>query len=82
MAAPTPVSSFLHSASLVVAGIYFLIRINQFLPHQAAILLGSVTFLYGAITAQGQRDIKATIAFSTLSNLGLMLLAVQLPILS
>nr|AOR87142.1 NADH dehydrogenase subunit 5 [Typosyllis sp. patternB] len=83
MAAPTPVSALVHSSTLVTAGIYILIRFYDFLSHFIhfnAILVwsGSVTMYLGALWAMTKKDIKITIALSTLSQLGLMVMTLGL----
>jgi NADH-ubiquinone oxidoreductase chain 5 len=88
IAAPTPVSSLVHSSTLVTAGVYLLIRINYILRRLARlwalIMLGAGTILIAGIRAMGERDIKKIIALSTLSQLGLMFmtLGIGLPILT
>lgn len=75
MAGPTPVSALIHAATMVAAGVYFLIRIVfLFTPGVLdfiAILGGSVA-LYAGFCAYGQNDIKKILAYSTLSQLGYM----------
>lgn len=69
---PTPVSSLLHSSTIVVAGVYLLIRLNDifsFYVLQVVFVIGSLTILYRSICAIGQSDIKKIIAFSTTSQL-------------
>ena len=75
MAGPTPVSALIHAATMVAAGIYFLIRV-QFLV-TADVLntiawLGAAMALYAGICALTQKDIKKILAYSTLSQLGFM----------
>lgn len=75
MAGPTPVSALIHAATMVAAGIYFLIRV-QFLI-TADVLntiawLGAAMALYAGICALTQKDIKKILAYSTLSQLGFM----------
>ena len=75
MAGPTPVSALIHAATMVAAGIYFLIRV-QFLI-TADVLntiawLGATMALYAGICALTQKDIKKILAYSTLSQLGFM----------
>lgn len=77
MQAPTPVSSFLHSATMVKAGLYLLYKIYPaFSSHplwgQILIPLGLFSFLFSAFLSLGQRDLKAALAYSTLSVLGLL----------
>ncbi|WP_407275207.1 monovalent cation/H+ antiporter subunit A [Halothiobacillus sp. DCM-1] len=79
MAAPTPVSAYLHSATMVKAGIFLLMRLFPvFSPNEWWFALvggaGLITFLLGAYTAQFQQDLKGLLAYSTLSHLGLITL--------
>jgi multicomponent Na+:H+ antiporter subunit A len=75
MAAPSPVSAYLHSATMVKAGIYLLARLNPALGgtdawHYLVILAGAATLVTGAVLAYGQTDLKRLLAFTTLSALG------------
>ncbi len=76
MVAPTPSSALLHSATMVKAGIYILYRLSPAMDgHQIGIMIGFVggfTFLAASIMAIAQSDGKKVLAFSTISNLGLM----------
>ena len=75
MAGPTPVSALLHSATMVAAGVYLLIRSESLLagwPLEVAGWIGAVTAVAGASIALGQRDLKRVLAGSTTSQLGLM----------
>nr|YP_010491820.1 NADH dehydrogenase subunit 5 [Tolmerinus auronotatus]UWM92593.1 NADH dehydrogenase subunit 5 [Tolmerinus auronotatus] len=76
MAAPTPVSSLVHSSTLVTAGIYLLIRFNLLLSNNLMMLLlfiGSMTMFMAGLGANFEFDLKKIIALSTLSQLGLMM---------
>nr|AML26076.1 NADH dehydrogenase subunit 5 [Staphylinidae sp. BMNH 1274254] len=76
MAAPTPVSSLVHSSTLVTAGVYLLIRFNfSFNYYMMMILLfiGSMTMFMAGLGANFEFDLKKIIALSTLSQLGLMM---------
>lgn len=76
MAAPTPVSSLVHSSTLVTAGVYLLIRFNFSLRDEVMIVLlfiGSITMFMAGLGANYEFDLKKIIALSTLSQLGLMM---------
>ncbi len=77
MAAPTPISSYLHSATMVKAGIYLLLRIGIVFSYNSVfantlIIFGAITMLLGSINAIFLRDLKAILAYSTISQLGMM----------
>src|ERR1700753_616984 len=76
MEAPTPVSALLHAATLVTAGIFLLLRSSPILSYSSDALL--VITLIGSITALVQNDLKRIIAFSTISQLGYMMIAIGL----
>uniref|UniRef100_Q07QW5 Proton-translocating NADH-quinone oxidoreductase, chain L n=1 Tax=Rhodopseudomonas palustris (strain BisA53) TaxID=316055 RepID=Q07QW5_RHOP5 len=83
MAGPTPVSALLHSATMVAAGVILLVRLSPLIaaaPEVAAIvaLIGLATALLTATAALIQRDVKKLLAFSTMSQIGFMVLAVGL----
>nr|AML26671.1 NADH dehydrogenase subunit 5 [Ptiliidae sp. BMNH 1274726] len=76
MAAPTPVSSLVHSSTLVTAGVYLLIRFNSvFSGHmiQIFLVLSILTMFMAGLGANFEFDLKKIIALSTLSQLGLMM---------
>ncbi|HEU5074926.1 MAG TPA: monovalent cation/H+ antiporter subunit A [Polyangiaceae bacterium] len=79
MAAPTPVSAYLHSATMVKAGVFLLTRLWPVLSGTEWWFwlvsgVGVTTFLLGAYTAMFQNDLKAVLAYSTISHLGLITL--------
>jgi multicomponent Na+:H+ antiporter subunit A len=79
MEAPTPVSAYLHSATMVKAGVYLLMRLNPVMGETAAweILLpffGGITMLVGALLAIRQADLKLMLAYTTVSSLGLLVM--------
>ncbi len=80
MAGPTPVSALIHAATMVTAGIYLIMRLDWLyaaVPQARLViaLCGVVTLVVGAFMALTQTDIKKILAYSTLSNLALMFLA-------
>jgi len=83
MEAPTPVSALLHAATLVTAGIYLLLRCSPILEFSPTVLLiitiiGSTTAFIAATCGLLQNDLKRIIAFSTISQLGYMMMAIGL----
>ncbi|MCK9229220.1 MAG: NADH-quinone oxidoreductase subunit L [Syntrophales bacterium] len=81
MEGPTPVSALIHAATMVNAGVYFMCRMFPLLA-QAGIALpviaavGAFTAIYAALSAVGQTDIKKVLAYSTVSQIGYMFMAV------
>lgn len=81
MAGPTPVSALIHAATMVTAGVYLLCRLFPLISLSSAAMasiaiVGSVTALYAASCALAQRELKRLLAYSTMSQVGLMFLAV------
>ena len=78
MVAPTPSSALLHSATMVKAGVYLIIRLAPLLGETVAgriiTLVGAVTFLACSLMAISQRDAKKVLAYSTIANLGLIVI--------
>lgn len=77
MAAPTPVSAYLHSATMVKAGVFLLARLHPVLSGTTAWIwivsgVGLATFVFGAYVAQFRDDMKGVLAYSTVSHLGLI----------
>jgi len=83
MAGPTPVSAFIHAATMVTAGVYMIARLN-FIYAAAPValsvvaLVGALTAVFAAVIALAQDDIKKVLAYSTISQLGYMFLGVGL----
>lgn len=83
MQAPTPASAFLHSATMVKAGVYLLARLapavgGTTLWTTTLVLIGGFTFAFGALVAVRQFDIKALLAYTTLSMLGGLVMLIGL----
>jgi len=78
MVAPTPVSALLHSSTMVKAGVYLLVKLGPLLADTYAglliSLLGGFTFLMTSIIAISQSDAKRVLAYSTIANLGLIVM--------
>ncbi len=81
MAGPTPVSALIHAATMVTAGVYMIARLNflyELAPAASTIVavIGAATAIFAATIGFAQRDIKKVLAYSTVSQLGYMFLAV------
>jgi NADH-quinone oxidoreductase subunit L len=82
MAGPTPISALIHAATMVTAGVYLLVRINPIIAASYSWVpwliagVGAATLFIAALIAMGQRDIKKVLAYSTVSQLGYMVMAV------
>lgn len=83
MEAPVPASSLIHSATLVSAGIYLILRFNIFIDMSVFAkfiipIVGSLTAAYGGVSAIAQSDIKKTLAYSTISHCGFLMVLCSL----
>src|SRR5437660_3067302 len=83
MEGPTPISALIHAATMVAAGVYMLVRVGFIIQaSQTALLviawIGTITAVLAALIATQQNDIKRILAYSTLSQLGYMVMAVGL----
>ena len=81
MEGPTPASALIHAATMVTAGVFMLVRISPMLQHSATasiviISFGLLTALIAAFSAMNQYDIKKVLAYSTISQLGFMFIAI------
>src|SRR5690606_10214348 len=79
MEAPTPVSAYLHSATMVKAGVYLLMRLNPVMGDTAAWetilpIFGGITLLSGALLGIRQTDLKLMLAYTTVASLGLLVM--------
>ncbi len=77
MEAPTPVSAYLHSATMVKAGVFLIARLTPVMGgpeiwHNTLALFGGITMVMGAAMAIGQHDLKRILAYTTVSALGIM----------
>jgi NADH-quinone oxidoreductase subunit L len=80
MAGPTPVSALIHAATMVTAGVYLIARTHGLFELAPAVqnvvaIIGALTLLVGGLCALVQRDIKRVLAYSTMSQIGYMFLA-------
>jgi NADH-quinone oxidoreductase subunit L len=83
MEGPTPVSALIHAATMVTAGVYLIARSFPIFDASTAtrtvvVIIGAITLLYGCICGCGQDDLKRVLAYSTVSQIGYMFLAVGL----
>ncbi|MEY2506858.1 MAG: NADH-quinone oxidoreductase subunit [Verrucomicrobiota bacterium] len=83
MEGPTPISALIHAATMVAAGVYMLVRVGFLIQASAQALsviawIGTITAVMAALIATQQNDIKRILAYSTLSQLGYMIMAVGL----
>ena len=80
MAGPTPVSALIHAATMVTAGVYLIARTHVLFDlcpggRLVVAVIGAATLLYAGLSALAQRDIKRVLAYSTISQIGYMFLA-------
>ena len=83
MEGPTPVSALIHAATMVTAGVYLLMRSSPLVEYSNTVLLvclcvGAITTVFSSLIGLFQQDIKKVIAYSTMSQLGMMVIAVGL----
>lgn len=83
MEGPTPVSALIHAATMVTAGVYLLMRTSPLIEYSSTVLilclwLGATTTVFSSLIGLFQQDIKKVIAYSTMSQLGMMVLAIGL----
>jgi NADH-quinone oxidoreductase subunit L len=83
MEGPTPISALIHAATMVAAGVYMLVRVGFLItasPQALTVIawIGTITAVMAALIATQQNDIKRILAYSTLSQLGYMIMAVGL----
>lgn len=80
---PTPVSALIHAATMVTAGVYLLMRSSPLIEYSSTVLLiclwlGAITTVFSSLVGLFQQDIKKVIAYSTMSQLGMMVIAIGL----
>nr|YP_010584224.1 NADH dehydrogenase subunit 5 [Spathularia flavida]UZT67630.1 NADH dehydrogenase subunit 5 [Spathularia flavida] len=83
MEGPTPVSALIHAATMVTAGVYLLMRASPLIEYSSTVLIlclwiGALTTVFSSLIGLFQQDIKKVIAYSTMSQLGMMVIAVGL----
>jgi len=83
MEGPTPVSALIHAATMVTAGVYLLMRSSPLIEYSTQVLtlclvLGTITTVFSSLIGLFQQDIKKVIAYSTMSQLGMMVIAIGL----
>jgi len=83
MEGPTPVSALIHAATMVTAGVYLLMRSSPLIEYSSTVLMlclwiGAITTVFSSLIGLFQQDIKKVIAYSTMSQLGMMVIAVGL----
>ena len=80
---PTPVSALIHAATMVTAGVYLLMRVSPLIEFSPMVLIlclwiGAITTVFSSLIGLFQQDIKKVIAYSTMSQLGMMVIAIGL----
>jgi len=83
MEGPTPVSALIHAATMVTAGVYLLMRVSPLIEYSSTVLIlclwvGAITTVFSSLIGLFQQDIKKVIAYSTMSQLGMMVIAIGL----
>ena len=83
MEGPTPVSALIHAATMVTAGVYLLMRFSPLIEYSSTVLIlclwiGAITTVFSSLIGLFQQDIKKVIAYSTMSQLGMMVIAIGL----
>ncbi len=83
MEGPTPVSALIHAATMVTAGVYLLMRASPLIEYSSTVLIlclwvGAITTIFSSLIGLFQQDIKKVIAYSTMSQLGMMVIAIGL----
>lgn len=83
MEGPTPVSALIHAATMVTAGVYILVRTSPLIEYSSVVLIfclwvGTITTIFSSIIGLFQQDIKKVIAYSTMSQLGMMIISIGL----
>ena len=83
MEGPTPVSALIHAATMVTAGVYLLMRASPLIEYSSTVLIlclwvGAITTIFSSLIGLFQQDIKKVIAYSTMSQLGMMIIAIGL----
>ena len=83
MEGPTPVSALIHAATMVTAGVYLLMRTSPLIEYSSTVLIlciwvGAITTVFSSLVGLFQQDIKKVIAYSTMSQLGMMVIAIGL----
>src|SRR5271170_4555429 len=83
MEGPTPVSALIHAATMVTAGVYLLMRSSPLVEYSSTVLIlclwvGAITTIFSSLIGLFQQDIKKVIAYSTMSQLGMMIIGIGL----